>query len=195
MPLTLDSFDSARQMAVAFPEAASLASPSEVWHEASVCALIHYITDTHHAYLHAELPHLSQSLIQLARGQGEQNGLLCQLNRTFHLLKDELEEHLRQEEEAVFPTIIRFASCRSPAPSLIAMNITVVHELETDHRHLIALLRELRQVTKHYTPEPDSCRQYVQILRRLQCLEADLLEHLHLENDILIPRVVQKALN
>ena len=51
-------------------------------------------------------------------------------------------------------------------------------------------LRSLRSITSNYTIPEDACISYRTLYQALQDYEADLHQHIHLENNILFPRAV-----
>jgi regulator of cell morphogenesis and NO signaling len=48
----------------------------------------------------------------------------------------------------------------------------------------------MREVTNGYTVPEDGCMSYRLLYRALPEFEADLHEHIHLENNILFPRAI-----
>ena len=52
-------------------------------------------------------------------------------------------------------------------------------------------LREMRAATNSYTVPAEACLSYQELYRALPVFEADLHEHIHLENNILFPRTIQ----
>jgi regulator of cell morphogenesis and NO signaling len=59
-----------------------------------------------------------------------------------------------------------------------------------EHDAAAALVRQIRAASSAYTPPADACASYQALYRDLQEFEADLHEHVHLENNILFPRAV-----
>lgn len=66
-------------------------------------------------------------------------------------------------------------------------------ELENEHSHAGNIIKELRKVTNDFTPPEDACGTYRLVYQRLEALESDLFQHIHLENSILFPRAIAKA--
>jgi regulator of cell morphogenesis and NO signaling len=52
------------------------------------------------------------------------------------------------------------------------------------------LLRTLRATTGDYTPPQDACISYQTLYQALAGFEADLHQHIHLENNLLFPRAI-----
>ena len=53
------------------------------------------------------------------------------------------------------------------------------------------LVRQIRVLTSEYTPPEDACTNFTALYGALREFEADLHEHIHLENNILFPRAVE----
>lgn len=157
------------------------------WREATSSELIDHIVQIHHAYLLKELPLLSEFVAKILRVHGRMHPELAQLHRLFHQMKTELEQHLITEEEIVFP-LIRIAEQTGAQPDA-AKAANTIQELETDHRAVGELLKAMREVTQEYRLPEDACRTYTVTFQKLEEMESDLFEHIHLENNVLFPRV------
>ncbi|MDA1570454.1 hemerythrin domain-containing protein, partial [Bacillus cereus] len=55
------------------------------------------------------------------------------------------------------------------------------------------IIKELRKVTHDFTPPEGACGTYRLVYNRLEALESDLFEHIHVENNILFPRAITRA--
>ena len=62
--------------------------------------------------------------------------------------------------------------------------------MEHEHESAGAALAKLRQVTHDYTLPADACPTFKAMYEELQRMEADLHQHIHLENNILFPRAI-----
>jgi len=65
-----------------------------------------------------------------------------------------------------------------------------VRMMAMEHDSAGELLRKMREVTNGYTVPEDGCMSYRLLYRALPEFEADLHEHIHLENNILFPRAI-----
>jgi regulator of cell morphogenesis and NO signaling len=54
-------------------------------------------------------------------------------------------------------------------------------------------LKEIRAITGDYSLPPGACRTYTLTFQKLEELESDVFLHVHLENNILFPRIAEKA--
>ncbi|MCM3737707.1 iron-sulfur cluster repair di-iron protein [Bacillus cytotoxicus] len=161
------------------------------WKNASYSELINYIVNKHHRYLNEELPQLSPYVTKVLRVHGSGQPHLAQIHKLFHELKTELEQHLIKEEKEDFPLILAFE--QNPTDENYIKLRKVVDELENEHSHAGDIIKELRKVTNDFTPPEGACGTYRLVYQRLEAIESDLFEHIHLENNILFPRAVARA--
>lgn len=157
------------------------------WREAHVADLIDHIVSTHHYYLRKELPVLSEFVTKILRVHGAAHGEIAALHKRFHQMKIELDQHLITEEEVLFPLLKRYAS--EPSEELREQTIKGLRELESDHSLVGDCLKDMRQLTNDYALPPDACRTYTLTYQKLVELESDIFQHVHLENNILFPRI------
>ncbi|MGO4890037.1 iron-sulfur cluster repair di-iron protein [Anaerobacillus sp. MEB173] len=161
------------------------------WDEVGYSELIDHIVNKHHAYLTEELPELSMYVTKIARVHGDSHPELLRVHQLYHDLKTELEQHLIKEENQSFPLIKKFDEERTAEN--LANASRVIDALESEHDDAGAILKELREITNDYLLPPGACRTYTLTFNRLEELESDLFEHIHLENNILFPRVLQET--
>ncbi len=162
--------------------------PAEDWRDASLTALVDHIFQQHHAYLHQNLPLIGELTTKILRVHGARHGdVLTPLHRQFHRFKMEMEEHLIEEEVQVFPKIKEFE--RSHSRDLLAEAIRRIDKLEGDHDQAGYLLKTMRETTKDYKLPDDACRTFVRTYQMLEEAEDNTFVHVHLENNILFPRL------
>jgi len=116
-----------------------------------------------------------------------------QLRETFQGLAQELTSHLMKEEMVLFRTLKGWRS-RSPEgahPSgAVRHRANPVAMMEHEHDSAGNALRTLRATSHGYTVPPDGCTSFQALYKALAELEADLHQHIHLENNILFPRAI-----
>jgi len=165
----------------------NLKSEDKNWTNISFSDLIDHVVNTHHAYLNVELPKLSELVRKIYRVHGEGHPELSDVYRLFHTLKMELEQHLIKEEEIVFPLIKQYEE--NPSHELLERTLKVINELEGEHEGAGDILKELRKVTNSYEMPSDGCYSYDLTFKGLEHLESDTFQHIHLENNIMFPRL------
>jgi regulator of cell morphogenesis and NO signaling len=147
--------------------------------------LAEYIERIHHGYLHAELPELDGLLAKVVGVHGGRHPELAEVQRLFTELRSDLEPHLVKEERILFPSIRLLAEgTREFAFGTIANPIRM---MANEHDRAGELLADLRRVTDGYTVPADGCASYQSLYERLERVESDTHEHIHLENNVLFP--------
>ncbi|UCZ51569.1 iron-sulfur cluster repair di-iron protein [Bacillus shivajii] len=163
------------------------AKDQQDWMSESYPALMEHIVRRHHGYLVEELPDLSFYVTKIFRVHGSSHPELEKLHRLFHQLKMELEQHMVKEEQMVFPAIRNYATSQSDADYNYALQR--LNELEAEHEEAGSLLKEIRETTSDFTLPPGACTTYKMTFKRLEELESDMFQHVHLENNVLFPRL------
>ncbi|GGJ70227.1 regulator of cell morphogenesis and NO signaling [Anoxybacillus voinovskiensis] len=169
----------------------SLEKVEKNWLEASYTELIDHIIQKHHRFLMEELPQLSPYVTKVLRVHGPEQPHLVQVHKLFNDLKTELEQHLMKEETKAFPLIIQFE--QHPTKENEQAMKQVIEELVAEHDTAGDIMKEIRQITNDFTPPFDACGTYRLVYNRLEALEEDLFTHIHLENNILFPRILANA--
>jgi regulator of cell morphogenesis and NO signaling len=159
--------------------------------------LIDHIVTRHHAYLRWKFPHLETLVAQVVAAHGARHRELQEVQSILAWLKEELWLHMVKEEKVLFPIIVQLEVARK-APSFHCGGITnPISVMEDEHADAGSALARLSALTDDYTPPPDACARYRELLDGLAELQADLHLHIHEENNILFPRAcaAEVALN
>lgn len=162
------------------------------WTKESYVALIDHVVNTHHAYLNDLLPELSTFVSKIYRVHGNHHPELEKVYRLYHELKMEVEHHLIQEEVNIFPKIKQYEEEKSEVQ--LDELIKAINMLESEHDASGQLLKALRETTNDYALPADACKSYTLTYLKLEELESDMFEHIHLENNILFPRIAQEKI-
>lgn len=149
--------------------------------------LIDYIVDTHHTFVKRILPELSELTTKILRVHGPNHEELFKVHKLFHNLKTELEQHLIKEEEILFPMIKDYD--KKPSNDLLNRIKKVMKETEDEHETAGGVLKDLRKITEEYNLPEGVCGTFCLTYERLQELESDLFQHIHLENNILFKQL------
>jgi regulator of cell morphogenesis and NO signaling len=62
--------------------------------------------------------------------------------------------------------------------------------MEIEHEDHGESLRKIRKLTSNFTLPPEACATWFALYQRLEEFEAELMEHIHLENNILFRRAL-----
>ncbi|WP_252244410.1 MULTISPECIES: iron-sulfur cluster repair di-iron protein [unclassified Clostridium] len=159
------------------------------WVEAPLDELVDQIVNVHHAYLYENLPKISELTTKILRVHGEKHPELSRVHKLFHTIKMELEAHLIEEETIQYPAINAYLRSNSEADLDKAINI--INQLQDEHMGAGNILKELREITNDYDLPSNACTTYRLTYFKLQELESDIFQHIHLESNILFPRLYE----
>ncbi|MGB8769757.1 MAG: iron-sulfur cluster repair di-iron protein [Candidatus Korobacteraceae bacterium] len=156
--------------------------------------LIAHIVNTHHVFVREECPRIETLSAKVVGVHGKNHPELLQVQETFSALAEELRVHLMKEEQVLFPYIVRLEEslvAGEPAPpAMFGTVVNPVRMMMQEHDGAGEALRNLRTITKEYSLPEDACISYRTLYDALKGFEADLHQHIHLENNILFPRAV-----
>lgn len=159
---------------------------------ASLRELTEHIVSTHHEFLKLNLPKLRNQLdeVRMAHADGP-HPKLDRIEATFQTLYDDLAMHLRKEEMILFPAIVATEESSQsgvPTPAFPFGSVAnPIAMMEREHEQVDGALNQLREITNNYQAGCGTCKELMAALREL---DEDLRVHIHLENDILHPRVL-----
>lgn len=146
--------------------------------------LVDHIEKLHHRYVRRTLPVLRQFTTKLARVHGEAHPSLVEVRERVEELASELQSHMADEEERVFPRLVALQA----GPPADAGLDDAVQALEDDHARAGAAMARLRELTEGFTAPAGACATWRAAFALLEEFEADLHRHVHLENNVLFPR-------
>jgi regulator of cell morphogenesis and NO signaling len=119
---------------------------------------------------------------------------LFEVEKLFRLLEEELAGHFMKEEKVLFPFIQELAQAKRTGDISYLKDLPSVKDpvrmMEADHDNAGEILAQLRQLTNDYTPPAGSCNSFGLLYKKLEALESDLHQHVHLENNILFPKAL-----
>ena len=167
----------------------------EEWQTASPAELIAHIVEKHHTFTRDELARLEALFAKVCGVHGQNHPELFHMQNQFQELRRDLEPHMLKEERVLFPYIIQMEeTIEEKQPLPVPPFGTVrnpVRMMMAEHDAAGEILRTMREASSDYTTPPDGCISYQTLYSALIALEADLHQHIHLENNILFPRAVE----
>jgi regulator of cell morphogenesis and NO signaling len=135
----------------------------------------------HHQYLHRAMPSVNALAAKVARVHGAREPSLVEVAALFDALVETLRAHLAEEEAVLFPALVAGRD-RDVAPMLL--------DMRREHEQVGAMLADLRAAARDYQVPAWACTSYRTLMKELAALEADVIQHVHIENHVLLPRYV-----
>jgi regulator of cell morphogenesis and NO signaling len=151
------------------------------WADRSLGELTDFIVAHYHARLRTEIPELILLADKVEQVHADKascpRGLAAHL-RTMHAA---VLDHLAKEEQILFPMIRAGRGRGAGGPN---------HVMEQEHEDHGRSLARLRELTAGLTAPPEACPTWRALYLRLGRLADELMEHIHLENNVLFPRAL-----
>lgn len=159
-----------------------------------LATLVRHIINTHHAYVREHQPILAGWLEKLVDRHGARHPELLEVRGLFERLSSDLLQHMSKEENILFPFIDALAGAaatghRAPLNPFGTV-LNPIRAMEQEHVDAGNLLFRIRSLTGGYRPPSDACTTYRVCYDGLARFEADLHQHVHLENYVLFPRAI-----
>lgn len=140
-----------------------------------------YIVDRYHNDLRRRFPELLALAQKVEQVHGDHSN--CPLG-LFALLNDmhkEMLMHMMKEENVLFPMIQNGAGHNAFMP---------IKVMNAEHESHGQQLEEVHRLTSDFTPPEGACGTWRALYSGLEKLEEEIMEHIHLENNILFPRAL-----
>jgi len=153
--------------------------------------LADYIVNTHHRFVLKSLPELVFYTRKIADVHGDNHDELLGVAELFDKINTELLQHLKNEEEVLFPAIKTVVTTGD-----IQAKKTIVSEITRmlgEHDFAGGAMDEINRITLGYKIPEDACNTYRVAFKMLEQFEDDLHTHVHLENNILFPKALELA--
>jgi len=158
--------------------AAAMEAPSDT------AALIAYIRRRYHDVHRRELPELIKLASKVEKVHADHAKVPRGLADLLERMARELDLHMMKEEVMLFPAM-------AAAPiGLLAAPIACMRHEHDDHG---LLLQRLETITDRFTVPRGACRSWQALYAGACKLADDLMEHIHLENNVLFPRFSQSS--
>jgi regulator of cell morphogenesis and NO signaling len=157
--------------------------------------LVDYVTNVHHAYMHMSLPTIEASLVSYIETHKKRQPEINKILFLFRELMVLLGTHSRHEEEIIFPYIKQIENTflrRETYGNLFVRTLRKpLSNIEKEHEVVMSILKEIQSLSNNYTCPSTGCADLSAIYNKLNEFHADMVQHTHLEDDILYPRAIE----
>jgi regulator of cell morphogenesis and NO signaling len=163
------------------------------WSKATLTEIVDHLELTHHVYVKETLPRLTDLMTRVVGAHGENHPEVLRLDEYVREIVADLGPHLMKEEQILFPAIkqmdlsLEEFHCGSIQNPIQVMKI--------DHDNIGKIFLKIRELTKDFNLPKDACNTWRALHKGLEDLEKDTHLHIHKENNVLFPMVVEAEQN
>lgn len=164
---------------------------TEVFRQMGIDPLLDHLINVHHRFAKQNAETIYDLAQKVSYRHRENHPELARLAAELFLFLDDLLNHLKREEEILFPIIRQLSKRRKHTAhetsfGFIMESLKVMQKEQVEAKRELKLLREL---TIDYEIPPDACDSYRHLFEKLEEYEDRLIVHFHIENNVLFPRV------
>ena len=146
------------------------------WREASSAELSQYIVRRFHERHREQLPELIRLSRRVERVHAGNASCPAGLADNLEAMQQELESHMMKEEQVLFPMLQRGMHAQAQAP---------ISVMRFEHDHHGESLEAILALTHDITAPEDACNTWRALYAGLKEFKEDLMQHIHLENNVL----------
>lgn len=151
-------------------------TPDQDWANRPAAELVDHIYQNFHLLHREQLPELLRMARRVEAVHGNKPG--CPVGLADHLasMAAELESHMQKEEQILFPLLKQGLIQQASGP---------IHVMQLEHDEHGEALQRVIDLTDDMTPPAHACNTWRALYLGLDSLRDDLMEHIHLENNVL----------
>ena len=148
--------------------------------------LVDYIEKKHHRYIRKNAPVVKDHLCRLCETYGKEYPNLLEVSEKFLNCISAFKDHMKNEEMFLFPIIRKRVMAKNARAKLANHHfgkMVSAHKTESER------FKQIVNLTNNYTLPVDISETYTIAYTSLQQFQKDLQTHIHLENNILFPKI------
>lgn len=159
----------------------------------SASDLIDLILETHHVYVRGILERIMAATPVVTAAWHDRDPRMARVAEAIALLENEMLSHLLREERVLFPIVKDIEAEPESSDAEVGAMLGPIICMKREHGFMDELFGELRTLTDGYVAPAGAEEAYRNLLADLAAFEADTVEHVHKENDILFPKAMEMA--
>lgn len=146
--------------------------------------LADYIVYVHHSYVKQNLSIISEFADKVANVHGQHEPKTIEIAQLFSTISSELTSHMGKEEFVLFPAIK--AKAENPNFEFDEKTLSLIKD---EHEEVGTIIKRIQELSSDFTPPEWACNTFKALYFKLEEFTNDLYQHIHLENNILFPKV------
>lgn len=176
--------DKGLDLAAVLQELSALQRSDEAPQAGAPAELIDHILSRYHDVHRAQLPELIRMARRVEAVHRDHPAVPAGLADALEAMEGELLSHMQKEETVLFPLL------KAGGHPFVGQPIAMMRTEHTDHG---AALEELARLTNDAQPPQGACNTWRALYAGIGQLTDDLIQHIHLENNVLFPAFETQA--
>ncbi len=160
-------------------ELSALQRPNTLPDAGTPSELVDHIVARYHDVHRAQLPELIRMARRVEAVHRDNPNTPHGLADALEAMEQELVAHMHKEEAVLFPML------RAGGNSFVSQPIAMMRHEHTDHGEA---LEQIARLTDDITPPREACNTWRALYAGLAQFSDDLVNHIHLENNVLFPQ-------
>lgn len=161
--------------------------------------LIDFINGQYHADETEVLTSIHNAILELIKNGNCGDDVLLMLTAIepqFKALMEKLIQHCKKEDELLFPYMRRLSELKrdkstTSSSHTISFIKNPIRVLEAEHVQAATILESIKKVLNNFVVPVNVSQEYVDLMVKLHEFEMDLHIHLHIENNVLFPKLIE----
>lgn len=167
--------------------------PSYDYYHWDMSFLADFILRTHHQYVKNNAERIALLAEEVGKTHGGDSEILDEICKSVRPMLEDFMVHMSKEEDVLFPAIKQMLRLlqkgeKSKGPGGAIKNAVI--KMEEEHDETKEFLDAFREATEDYKVQGDTAESIKSLYRELQLFEQDTYMHVHLENNILFPKLI-----
>lgn len=150
--------------------------------------LIDYIVNVHHTFVLENVGVINEFAQKVATVHGDHNPENIEIANLFTQLSKELISHMKKEEDILFPAIKQMINNGNSNFDFDTIE-SPIKMMEEEHDNAGNIIKKIQQLSNNFSTPDYACNTYKALYHKLEEFTNDLFQHIHLENNILFPKV------
>ncbi|MCB0429630.1 MAG: hemerythrin domain-containing protein [Flavobacteriales bacterium] len=164
-----------------------------------VTTMLDFLQKTHQYYRYRRIPEGEKYIFDMIRESMNPDSRLDEVNRRFTEVKDEILEHIEEEEASLFPYILYLYNIGYNEYNLVElyelMEKNTISTFAAEHDDIERQLGDVLQILKNCDDKVHSLPSYAKTVRHLEGLIKDLTIHKWVEERVLTPAAMEIEAN
>jgi regulator of cell morphogenesis and NO signaling len=157
--------------------------------------LVRHVVRVHHHCVRKELPRLAEMASKVATERSDRAPELARVAELTEQLRGEMYAHIQKEEQVLFPLILQMdeETIVASLPTNVRFHSVAdpIFSMKQEHESINHIVAILVYLTSNFQVPSWACTKHIALFSGLREFEADLRQHVHLEDDVLFPRTIQ----